>query len=202
MTYMHMPTVMMAAPGVATDGVTVTSYGQGQLTGATYTVPAHGVITVDFELELMAVTGQDIDNLNNLIRGMLSASEQKRYDSLSKSESSGGSASFLFFGGGYSHRSASQVTQEMDSFGLTTEQQTQIITQMLTLTNNKQKFSYKGKIFNRDYDYDVTGNLFGIVMDATIQQGQQSAQVRMLAPDVHLQDPSTGATLPSVGKLY
>ncbi|MCR9088126.1 MAG: hypothetical protein NXH97_15430 [Rhodobacteraceae bacterium] len=202
MSYMHLPTVMAAQAGAATNGVSVTSFGQGQVTGATYTVPAHGKIKVEFDLQLLAVTGSDIENLNNLIRGMLNASEQKRFDSLSKSEASGGSAGFLFFSGGYSHRSSSEVTQSMDSWGLTRADQDKIITQMLTLTNKTQKFKYKGTIFNKDYDYDVTGNLFGIVMDATIQQGTASAQVRMLAPDVHMQDSSTGATIPSVGKLY
>lgn len=202
MTYMPMPTVMTAATGAATDGVAVTSFGQGQLTGATFTVPAHSQIDVNFKLKLMAVTGQDVDNLNTLIRGMLSASEQKRFDSYSKSTSSGGSGGFLFFSGGYSHRSSTQVQQSMDSWGLTRQQQDKIIAQMLKLTNTWQNYDYKGTIYNKDYDYAVTGNLFGIVMDATIQQGSASAQVRMLAPKVHLQDPDSGATIPSVGKLY
>ena len=202
MSFMHMPTVMFADSGTATDGVSVTSYGQGQVTGATFTVPAHGTIDVKFDLQLLAVSGQDVENLNNLIRGMLSSAKQAKFDSYAKSTASGGSGSFLFFSGGYSHRSSEEVATSMEAWGLTRDQQTQIITQMLKLTNKTEKFSYKGKIENKDYDYDVTGNLFGIVMDATIQQGQQSSQIRMLAPNVHLQDPSSGATIPAVGKLY
>src|SRR4051794_33428938 len=52
--------------GATSDGVAVTAYGQGQLTGVTYTVPAHGEIEVDFEMDLLCVTPQDIDKLSAL----------------------------------------------------------------------------------------------------------------------------------------
>src|SRR5580704_11463898 len=65
-------------------GVAVSSYGQGQVTGALYTVPAHGEITVDFKLKLICVTPEQVQDLNNLIKSLLDASHQHVYDELSK----------------------------------------------------------------------------------------------------------------------
>jgi hypothetical protein len=49
-------TTLFAADGTAQDGVSISSYGQGQVTGGMFTVPAHGEITVDFKLKLPCVT--------------------------------------------------------------------------------------------------------------------------------------------------
>src|SRR5579862_198374 len=73
-TPIQLPTIFQALDGpggTASDGVAITSYGQGQLSGVTYTVPAHGVITVDFDISLLCVTPNDIDNLSALIRSLL-----------------------------------------------------------------------------------------------------------------------------------
>jgi hypothetical protein len=89
----------------------------------------------------------------------------------------------------------------MDSWGLSEANQAKIVSSMMALAQKTNHFSYHGTIYNRDYDYDVSGNLFGIVMDATIQQATTHNQVRFLAPQVHLQSPD-GTTLPIVGNLY
>jgi hypothetical protein len=89
----------------------------------------------------------------------------------------------------------------MDSFGLSEANQQTIVNAMMALAQQTSEFHYSGTIFNRDYDYDVTGNLFAIVMDAVIKQDQYQHQVRFLAPNVHLESPD-GESLPSVGQLY
>ena len=48
------------------DGVSNASYGQGQLSGVMYTVPAHGEITVNFTINLLCITAQDVINLTTL----------------------------------------------------------------------------------------------------------------------------------------
>lgn len=187
--------------GAATDGVSVNAYGQGQCSGVTYTVPAHGDIDVDFTLQMQCVTPENVKSLDALIRGMLSASAQKKYDQLTEKKSSGGYGFFLWFScGGYSS-SSKQTTHIMESYGLTVEQQTKIIDAMIKMANQSNKFTYKGKINNDKYDYSVSGNLFGIVMDAKIQKGENHSQLRFLAPNVHLKG-NDGSTLPSIGKLY
>jgi len=197
----QVPTVHEYSQGGATDGVAVTSYGKGQLVGTTYTVPAHGQIDVNFELQLECVTAEQIKAVNELIRGLLDVSRQHEYDNLNKTEASGGLSFFAFFSGGLKS-STTNTNHTMDKWGLSEDNQKKIISEMMTLANKMNQFGYKGTIFNKDYDYSVSGNLFGIVMDCTVQQGTSSTQFRALAPNVHLADTSGTATLPTVGKLY
>jgi hypothetical protein len=187
--------------GATSDGVSVTAYGQGQLTGVTYTVPAHGEIEVDFEIDILCVTPQDVDTLSALIRSLLDASHQHVYDDLQKTDICGGASFFGFFSFGAS-ASYSDTKHTMDSWGLSETNQETIVNSMMKLAQKTNQFLYKGTVYNQDYDYDVTGNMFGIVMDATIQQAQTSNQLRFLAPQPHLQSTDGSATLPSIGKLY
>ncbi len=201
----NLKTVFQKAPansGSSADGISVTSFGQGQCSGVTYTVSPHSVIDVDFTINMLCVTPENVDTLDKLIRSMLSASKQHEYDQLTKKSSSGGRGFFLFFSGGGSRSSVSQTTHTMDSFGLTREQQSKIIDSMLALVAKTNKFSFKGKISNQQYDYAVSGNLFAIVMDATIQKGETHTQVRFLAPNVHMNSTDGAASLPVEGKLY
>jgi hypothetical protein len=182
-------------------GVAITTYGKGQVTGALYTVPAHAQINVDFKLKLHCVTPEDIQNLSSLIRSLLDASHQHSYDELEKLSASGGASFFGLFGWGGASASYSKTQHTMDSFGLSERNQKAIIDAMMIVAEQVSEFNYNGTIFNKDYDYDVTGNLFGIVMDAVISQDQYQHQLRFLAPNVHLESPD-GTSLPSVGQLY
>jgi hypothetical protein len=182
-------------------GVAITTYGQGQVAGLVYTVPAHGQITVNFKLKLLCITPEDVNNLSNLIKSLLDASHQHSYSELEKLEASGGASFFGFFGWGGASASYSKTKQTMDSFGLSETNQRAIVDAMMKIAQQVSEFNYTGTIFNRDNDYDVTGSLFGIVMDATIQQAQYQHQVRFLAPNVHLRTPD-GDSMPVVGQLY
>jgi len=195
-----LPTLFRAGDQV-TDGVSIASYGQGQVTGGMFTVPAHGEITVDFELKMLCVTPQDVQNLTALIRSLLDASHQHVFDDLQRTDISGGASLFGFFSFGVS-ASYSEVKHTLDSWGLSETNQETIVNNMMKIAQKTSDFNYSGTIYNRDYDYAVTGNLFGIVMDATIQQQQFSNQLRFLAPNVHLKSPDGTATLPAIGKLY
>lgn len=182
-------------------GVAITTYGQGQVTGAMFTVPAHGEINIDFKLKLICVTPEDVQNLNNLIKSLLDASHQHVYDELSKTEVSGGASFFGMFGWGGASASYSNTKHTMDSFGLSERNQQVIVDAMMKIVTQPSEFNYSGTIHNRDYDYDVTGNLFGIVMDAVIQQEQFQHQVRFLAPNLHLESPD-GSRINTIAPLY
>jgi hypothetical protein len=192
---------LFRANGQVTDGVSIASYGQGQVTGGMFTVPAHGEITVDFKLKLLCVTPQDVQNLSALIRSLLDASHQHVFDDLQKTDISGGASLFGFFSFGVS-ASYSEVKHTMDAWGLSEPNQQTIVNNMMQIAQKTNDFNYSGTVYNRVYDYAVTGNIFGIVMDATIQQQQFSNQLRFLAPSVHLQSTDGTATLPAIGKLY
>jgi hypothetical protein len=183
------------------SGAAITTYGRGQVSGAMYTVPAHGEINVNFKLKLNCITPENVQNLSNLIKSLLDASHQSYYHELEKFEASGGASFFGFFGWGGASASYSKTKERMESFGLSETNQRAIVAAMMKVANEFSEFNYSGTIHNTDYDYDVSGNLFGIVMDATVQQDQFQHQVRFLAPRVHLATPD-GDSLPVVGQLY
>ncbi|HEF4774602.1 hypothetical protein KTD26_26640 [Burkholderia multivorans] len=187
--------------GTSQSGVAVTTYGQGQVTGGIYTVPAHGQINVDFKVRIQCVTPNDIQKMSDLIRSLLEASKQHLYDELQRTSISGGASFFGFFGWGGGSASYEDTKHTMDSFGLSEANQEKIVDAMMKIAQQSNEFNYSGTVFNKDYDYDVSGSLFGIVMDAVIQQGQYQNHVRFLAPNVHLQS-ADGSQLPLVDPLY
>jgi hypothetical protein len=127
-----LPTMFRTADPVATDGVSITAYGQGQLTGAMYTVPAHGEITVNFNLHLLCVTPSDVATLSALIRSLLDASHQHVYDDIQKTDISGGLSLFGFFSFGVS-ASYSETKHTMDSWGLSEANQKTIVDNMMQI---------------------------------------------------------------------
>lgn len=181
-------------------GVGVTTYGRGQLTGVIYTVPAHGQIEIEFKLKLQCVTAASIKSMDELIKSLLDASRRGKYEEMSRTSVSGGLGFFAFWSGGV-RASYDQTKRRMEEWGLSEVNQQKIVEEMLKLVNSLQEFNYKGTVYNRDYDYDVTGSLFGVVMDCDIKQGTETKQVRTLAPQVQMQG-SDGTSLPSVGALY
>jgi hypothetical protein len=183
--------------GQADDGVAITSYGKGQLSGVLYTVPAHGLINVDIQFKMQCVTPQDVVTLNNLIRGMLDASQYEHFDELSKTDISGGLSFFGFFSGGVS-ASYEDTKHTMSGFGLSEANQVTIINAMAAMAQNVNLIHMTGQVQNQAYPYSVSGNLFAIVMDATMQLSNGSSQTRtFVAPNGIVVAPS-GETLPVV----
>lgn len=191
--------VSLASNGAVTDGVSVGAYGQGQCSGVTYTVPAHGQIDVDFEIKLQCITPAGIESMNMLVESLLDASKQHEYKEMSKKSVSGGISFLPFFGS--AKASAEQTKETMDSWGLSEESQGKIVDAMLKLSNEMNTFKYKGTVYNKDYDYSVSGNMFAIVMDCKIEKDETSSQQRYIGPDAHLSG-SGGEALPATGKLY
>jgi hypothetical protein len=195
-----LPDVLFRFDNRVTDGVAVTTYGRGQLSGAIYTIPAHAQISVDFNIYMQCVTPDDVATLSNLVRSMLEASKKTLYDNYSRTHVSGGASFFGFFSG-RAKASYEQTKRRMESWGLSEENQRTIVNAMMNVAQKMNHFRYQGTIYNRDYDYSVSGSMFAIVMDCQIQQSEVHNQLRFLAPKPHLQSPA-GETLPIVGNLY
>jgi hypothetical protein len=170
--------------GTATDGVEVTAYGTGRLSGVTYTVPAHGVITVEFMMRINCVTPEDVRNMSALIRSLLDASKKTLFDDYSKTDVSGGASFFGFFSLGV-RANYTQTKRRMESWGLSEENQVTIVNAMTQIANKTSDYKYSGTIYNRDYDYAVSGNMMAIVMDCTIKTATTQIQHRYLAPNAH-----------------
>jgi hypothetical protein len=183
------------------SGISITAYGKGQLTGATYTVPPHGEITVSFKLKILSVTKDQIRDLDDLILSLLEASKQSLYKEIENISASGGTSFFGFFGLSAS-ASYSKTKQKMESWGLSEENQRVIVGKMMELTQQMNEIDYQGTVYNRDNSYSVSGNLFGIVMDATIKQREFQNQIRMLAPKPIFQSGDGAETLQVQDPLY
>jgi len=192
--------VLFSETSSSENGVAVNSYGKGQVTGAIYTVPAHGEITLDFNVIMSCVTADDVQQLNNFIRGLLDVSKYHSYDELENTNVNGGVSFFGFFSGG-ANASYSKTKHTMDGWGLSEENQKKIVEKMMEIAIQKNEFNYKGTVHNKDFDYDVTGSIFAIVMDAEIQNQQFQKQLRFIGKNLHLQS-EDGAALPVIGKLY
>jgi hypothetical protein len=92
----------------------------------------------------------------------------------------------------------------MDSWGLSEDNQKTIVKAMMKIASRMSTFPYETTIFNQQYDYDVTGNMYAIVMDVTASFNGQQTQNRVLAPNPQLRN-GTGpgsSSLPAADPLY
>lgn len=183
------------------DGIFISSFGRGQLSATTYTIPAHGEIEIDFKIQMMCVTPDNVKTLSELIRSLLDMSKKHLFDEVEKKNFSGGIGFFGFWGGSAS-ASYESTKHTMDSWGLSEENQQAIVNAMMKLSQEMSSFGMKGYIRNLKNDYAVSGNLCAIVMDCEITQGTSQNHVRLLAPNVAVYDKSGSDVVPSVGKLY
>ncbi|MGM3175702.1 hypothetical protein [Dickeya lacustris] len=191
--------VQLSVGDSASNGITINTYGQGQCSGVTYTVPPHAVIDVDFEIKLQCITPAGIQTMNELIKSLLDASKRHEYEENSKKTASGGISFLPFFGS--AKASYEETKHTMEKWGLTEKSQDLIVEKMLELSNQLNVLKYKGTIFNKDYDYAVTGNIFAVVMDCTIKKDEQSSQQRYIGPTIHMSGEG-GEVLPTTEKLY
>lgn len=181
-------------------GVNVTAYGLGQVSAGFFSVPPGGVIEVDFTLRLLAVTPDSIKNIENLIKSLLDASRRERFEEESKIKASGG-LGFNWFWSGGAKASYEKTKQRMEEFGLSEENQKTIVEAMVTLINTPQDFNYRGTV-NNTRDFTVSGSLFLVTMDATVTTGQETTEIRVIAPNPQLRDSASGDTLPVNEPLY
>jgi len=197
---LHLPT-LLEADGASAEGIAVTGYGKGRVSGVMYTVPAHGEIDVDFTVKMHCVTPEDVQKLTDLVKASLDATRREMFREYERTHVSGGASFFGFFGWGGARASYTKVKERMNSMGMSEENQRKVIGAMMDAATEMTTFNYQGTIYNRHNSYSVSGNLFGIVMDAEVSYEQATRQVRMIAPRPHMQT-SGGEVLPVVGDLY
>ena len=183
------------APSAST-GYSVTSQGTGSFTGLSYTVPAHAKGTLKARIQVLAITSEDVDNLNKLAMGMLDASAQSKVESYEKIHASANISIWSFFGGG-AEASYDKTTSTMHSLGLTADQ---ISTLMDAFLNVAQKMSHVELDFTIDNsanDYSVSGDLQLYTIAGEIKTAKGTAQYRLLAD----QGTAGNGTAPASGKV-
>ncbi len=196
----QLPT-LLEADGASEEGIAVTGYGKGRVSGVMYTVPAHGEINVNFTVKMHCVTPEDVQKLTDLVKASLDASRREMFREYERTHVSGGASFFGLFGWGGGRASYTKIKERMNSMGMSEENQRKVISAMMEAATEMTTFEYEGTIYNRHNSYSVSGDLFGIVMDAEISYEQATRQVRMIAPRPHMQS-NGGEVLPVIGDLY
>jgi hypothetical protein len=174
------PMLRTHAVRAATDGFSITSQGYGSITGLTYTIPAHTDADFDVDLKVLALTSNDVQNLNNLIKGMVSASQ---YDKVDDYERTHASADVSFWGmlGGGGGASYEKTHHEMSGFGLSEENQRTIVSAMSEIAKNMSRVGVKIHVHNSANDYAVSGNMIVFTIAGTVVTQNQQSQYRMIA---------------------
>ncbi|MEK2059026.1 hypothetical protein WOB64_02710 [Vibrio parahaemolyticus] len=196
----EVPLVPFVRPMGSSSGLAVQAFGQGQIAGASYSVPAHGELTLDFDIKLSCITPENVQNITDTIKALLSASEYERFKEMEKRTASGGISFFGLFG--WSGRGSYEKTKErMSGFGLSEENQRTIINTMAKAASELSTYKVNGTIYNRNNDYSVSGHIYAMVMDCQIVSDEYVNQQRYIGNRAHLRT-DDGENIPVLGKLY
>lgn len=189
--------------GSAEESYSIEVSGQGQLTGLSYTVPAHAQGSIKAKLQISAMSSEDVENLNDLAMGMLDASYQEEIKEYEKTSASANLSVWTwFFGGGGASASYEKTKDTMISKGLTEEQITMLMDAFLERAKNMSTVEIDFYINNTNNDYSVSGDLYLYTVSGTIQTEKGTAQYRMLADQASAGGPPpTGGGAPSSGKV-
>ena len=172
--------VAAAAPPSTQNGFNVTSMGTGSFTGLSYCVPAHTSGTIKTDIQIMALTSDNIKQLNELIMSFLSASKRDNITDFQKTHVSADISIWSIFGGGAS-ASYDHTHQEMHTMGLTDDQISTIIEKFADLASKMSHVKLDFNVDNTAFDYQVCGDLQLWTMSGTIKTAKGTQEYRMLA---------------------
>jgi hypothetical protein len=173
-------TILVDAPPASETGFSVEAQGTGSFTGLSYTVPAHTSGTLKATIQVMAITSEDVQKLNDLVISMLSASEKSKVTSHEETHASANISIWSIFGGGAS-ASYSKTTDTMHSMGLTDDQVTTIVNQMFEIAQKMSHVELDFTIDNTANDYSVSGDLQLYTISGKIVTSKGTTEYRMLS---------------------
>lgn len=172
--------ILVNAPPASETGFSVEAQGTGSFTGLSYTVPAHTSGTLKAKIQVMAITSEDVKNLNDMVMSMLSASERSKVTSHEETHASANLSIWSMFGGGAS-ASYTKTTDSMHSMGLTDDQVTTIINKMFEIAQKMSHVELDFTIDNTANDYSVSGDLQLYTIAGKISTSKGTAEYRMLS---------------------
>lgn len=189
--------------GEAQESYSITVSGQGQLTGLSYTIPAHTEGYIKAKLQTSALSSQDVKDLNNLALGMLEASYQEQVKEYEKTSASANLSVWTwFFGGGGASASYEKTKETMKSKGLKEDQITALMNAFLEKAKNMSVVEIDFYVNNSANDYSVSGDLYLYTISGSISTEKGTAQYRMLADQAAAGGPPpAGGGAPSSGKI-
>jgi hypothetical protein len=174
------PQPLLARVDEAVDSFSVTAQGNGSFVGLAYTVPAHSTGNVSASIQTPCLTSANVADLNDFIRGMVSASQWEKVTDYQKTHASSNLSFFgmLSGGGGASY---DKTHEEMRGFGLNEDQISEIIKQMSAMAAAMSSVTLDLTINNSMNDYSVSGSLMLYTIAGSISSGNTQSQYRMLA---------------------
>mgnify|MGYP001331209363 FL=1 len=189
--------------GGATESYSIEVSGQGQLTGLSYTVPAHAEGRIKATLQISAMSSEDVKKLNELAMGMLDASAKEQVKEYEKTAASGNLSIWTwFFGGGGASASYEKTKESMMSKGLTEAQITTLMDAFLELALKMSTVEINFYINNSANPYSVSGDLYLYTVSGTIKTEKGTAQYRMLSDNAAAGGPPpSGGGAPSSGSV-
>jgi hypothetical protein len=164
----------------AADSFSVNAQGNGSVTGIAYTVPAYSDGRVTADIRYLSLTSADVDTLNSLIRGMVSASQYEKIQEYERIHASAKLSVWRFWSGGGS-ASYEKTRNEMRGFGLSEENIRTIISAMADIARNMSNVKLDINVRNSRNNFAVSGNLLVYTMAGTIKLGNEQLQYRMLS---------------------
>jgi hypothetical protein len=177
----HLPApIVFDLGGSESTSFSVEACGTGSFTGLAYTIPAHASGKLKAAIQVMALTSADMEDLNKMIMGLLSASKQQQVKEYVTAQGSGSISLWRLICGG-AQASASKTTETMTNLGLTKEQITKIIDSMFEMAKKMSRVQLDFTIDNSKNDYNVSGDLQLYTISGTINSSKGTAQYRMLA---------------------
>lgn len=164
----------------AQDSFSVDAQGYGSVTGLAYTVPAHADGNVIADIRYLSLTSADVANLNELMRGMVSASQYQHIEDYEATHASANLSYWGFFSGGGS-ASYDKTHHEMRGFGLSEDNIKTIVQAMAEIAKTMSRVQLNITVHNSNHNYAVSGNLLIYTVAGSIKTGNQQTQYRMLA---------------------
>lgn len=164
----------------AQDSFSVESQGYGSVTGIAYTVPAHAEGNFKADIRYLSLTSADVDTLNGLIKGLVTASQYEKIEEYEKIQASAKLSFWGFFSGGGS-ASYEKTRHEMRGFGLSEENIRTIVNAMCDIAKNMSRIQLDVTVHNSENNYSVSGNLLIYTIAGSIKVGNDQFQYRMLS---------------------
>ncbi len=197
------PVIAEPLKGESKESYSIEVSGQGQLTGLSYTIPAHTEGKIKAKLQISALTSEDVKSLNALAIGMLDASYKEQVKEFEKTSASASlSVWSWFFGGGGASASYEKTKETMKSKGLTETQITMLMDAFLERAKNMSVVEIDFYVNNSANDYSVSGDLYLYTVSGSIQTEKGTSQYRMLADSASAGGPPpAGGGAPSSGNI-
>jgi hypothetical protein len=161
-------------------------------------VPAGAKGKIPADLQTLALTSNDANNLNNLIKGMVSASQYQKVRDYESTHASGNLSFWGFWSGG-GGASYEKMHEELHGFGLSEDNIRTIVSAMADVAKKMSRVSIDFEVDNRGNDYAVSGSLLLYTIAGTINTQNQQYQYRMLADKGAAG--SNGFTAPAGGQI-